>query len=48
MLQDILAGRETETRALQGAVVSRGESAGIPTPIHRTLMALVLGLERRR
>jgi 2-dehydropantoate 2-reductase len=48
MLQDVLAGRETEARALQGAVVARGERAGIATPIHRALMALVLGLERQR
>jgi len=46
MLQDILAGRETETRALQGAVVRRGEQRGVDTPIHRTLLALMLGLER--
>jgi 2-dehydropantoate 2-reductase len=48
MLQDVLAGRETETRALQGAVVRRGEKRGVDTPIHRTLLALMLGLERRR
>lgn len=48
MLQDVLAGRETETRALQGAVVTRGEHAQVPTPIHRTLLCLVLGLEHRR
>jgi 2-dehydropantoate 2-reductase len=47
MLQDVLAGRETETRALQGAVVRRGEERGIETPIHRTLLALMLGLEQR-
>jgi 2-dehydropantoate 2-reductase len=45
MLQDILASRETETRALQGAVVRRGEVRGVDTPIHRTLLALMLGLE---
>jgi 2-dehydropantoate 2-reductase len=44
MLQDVLAGRETETRALQGAVVRRGDERGIDTPIHRTLLALMLGL----
>lgn len=47
MLQDVLAGRETETRALQGAVVVRGERGGVATPIHRTLFALMLGLEPR-
>lgn len=46
MLQDVLAGRETETRALQGAVVRRGDERGIDTPIHRTLLALMLGSDR--
>ncbi|HEX7669294.1 MAG TPA: 2-dehydropantoate 2-reductase [Polyangiaceae bacterium] len=45
MLQDVLAGRATETRALQGAVTHRGSIHGISTPIHQTLMALMLGLE---
>jgi 2-dehydropantoate 2-reductase len=45
MLQDITAGRRTEANALQGAVVRRGERHGIPTPLHRTLLALVLGRE---
>lgn len=43
MLQDVLAGRTTETDALQGAVVERGERHGVPTPIHRTLNALLTG-----
>jgi 2-dehydropantoate 2-reductase len=45
MLQDIRSGRRTEAHALQGAVVRRGERHGIPTPLHRTLLALVLGRE---
>lgn len=44
MLQDVRAGRPTEASALQGAVVARGEKHGIPTPIHRTLLALVSGI----
>jgi 2-dehydropantoate 2-reductase len=50
MLQDVLAGRETETEQLQGAVVARGERLGIPTPALTTLHALLSGLapERRR
>jgi 2-dehydropantoate 2-reductase len=44
MLQDVEAGRETEARALQGAVVERGTLHGISTPVHRALLALVLGL----
>jgi 2-dehydropantoate 2-reductase len=46
MLQDVLAGRETEALALQGAVVRRGVAAGIDTPVHRTLLGLMLGLDR--
>jgi 2-dehydropantoate 2-reductase len=45
MLQDVLAGRTTECRALQGAVVRRGALRGVPTPVHNLLLALVLGLE---
>lgn len=45
MLQDVLAGRTTETRALQGAVTERGSVHGISTPIHSMLGALMLGLE---
>lgn len=43
MLQDVRNGRRTEAAALQGAVVRRGERHEIPTPIHRTLFALVVG-----
>lgn len=45
MLQDVLAGRPTEARALQGAVTEHGAIHGISTPIHSTLLALMLGLE---
>lgn len=48
MLQDILAGRATETDTLQGAVVLRGERHGLPTPIHRTLHALLVGSSHAR
>ncbi len=43
MLQDVVAGRATEADALQGAVAVRGERHGLPTPIHRTLHALLRG-----
>ena len=43
MLQDLLAGRETEVEALQGAVVARGQRHGIPTPIHAMLATLLRG-----
>jgi 2-dehydropantoate 2-reductase len=45
MLQDVLAGRPTEAGELQGAVASRGQEHAIPTPIHRTLFALLSGLD---
>jgi 2-dehydropantoate 2-reductase len=44
MLQDVESGRETEAKALQGAVIEHGALHGISTPIHRALLALVLGL----
>ncbi|HVU02633.1 MAG TPA: 2-dehydropantoate 2-reductase [Polyangiaceae bacterium] len=44
MLQDVMNGRPTEARALQGAVIARGRVHGISTPIFETLFALVVGL----
>jgi 2-dehydropantoate 2-reductase len=46
MLQDLRNGRPTEALAIQGAVVRRGERYGVPTPVHRTLLALVVGRGR--
>tara|TARA_B100001029_G_scaffold25047_1_gene17579 strand:+ start:1074 stop:2036 length:963 start_codon:yes stop_codon:yes gene_type:complete len=46
MLQDIMAGRETEIDSICGEVVKRGESLGIPTPRNQTLHALVKGIEK--
>jgi 2-dehydropantoate 2-reductase len=48
MLQDVRAGRQTEAHSLQGAVVTRGERHNIEVPIHRTLLALVVGLSPPR
>jgi 2-dehydropantoate 2-reductase len=45
MLHDVLAGRPTEARALQGAIAKHGVLHGISTPIHTTLLSLMLGLE---
>lgn len=45
MLQDVLRGRPTEARALQGAVITRARRHGIATPILDTLFALMLGIE---
>ena len=46
MLQDLMAGRATEIDSLCGAIVDRGESFGIPTPVNQSLYALVKGVER--
>jgi len=45
MLQDLMAGRKTEVEVLCGAVVSKGEDLGIPTPRNEMLLALVRGIE---
>jgi 2-dehydropantoate 2-reductase len=46
MLQDIMAGRETEIESICGEVIKRGEALGIPTPRNQTLQALVKGIEQ--
>jgi 2-dehydropantoate 2-reductase len=45
MLQDVLARRPTEIDALNGGIVRAGREAGVPTPLHATIAALVRGLE---
>jgi 2-dehydropantoate 2-reductase len=45
MLQDAQAGRPTEIDALNGGIVRAGAQAGVPTPLHRAIAALVGGLE---
>lgn len=47
MLQSIEKGSVTEIDYVNGAVVRLGESLGVPTPVNRTLLALVKGLESR-
>ena len=42
---DLLNRRPTEIDVINGAVVTRGERYGIPTPVNATLVALVEGLE---
>ena len=44
-LQDVLAGRPTEVDAINGAVVRRGEAAGVDTPTNRTLAELLRAWE---
>lgn len=48
MMQDVLAGRATEIDFMNGAIVRWGEQAGVPTPLNRTLWALIKGLEHSR
>ncbi|MFO1413548.1 MAG: 2-dehydropantoate 2-reductase [Burkholderiales bacterium] len=43
--QDVLQGKATEIDALNGYVAQRGEALGVPTPVNRTLHALVKLLE---
>jgi 2-dehydropantoate 2-reductase len=43
--QDLARGKRTEIDALNGYVARRGEELGVPTPINRTLSALVKLLE---
>ena len=45
MLQDVLAGRQTEVDFMCGAIVKAGEQHGIPTPLNRAMWALIKGLE---
>jgi 2-dehydropantoate 2-reductase len=46
MLQDVLARRRTEIDVLNGGVAAIGRAAGVPTPRHDAMVALVHGLER--
>jgi 2-dehydropantoate 2-reductase len=45
MLQDVLARRPTEIAVLNGGIVEAGAAAGVPTPLHAAITALVTGLE---
>lgn len=44
--QDLARGKKTEIEHLNGYVVRKGEALGVPTPVNRTLLALVQTLER--
>ena len=46
MLQDVLARRATEVDVLNGGVAAEGRRAGVPTPLHDCIVALVKGLEK--
>lgn len=45
MLQDVLARRQTEVDFMNGAIVREGEKLKIPTPLNKTMWALIKGLE---
>ena len=47
MLQDVLRESPTEVDAINGAVVGLGEQKGVPTPVNRTICALVKALPVR-
>jgi 2-dehydropantoate 2-reductase len=46
MLQDVVARRRTEVDVLNGGIAAQGRAAGVPTPRHDAMVALVHGLER--
>ena len=46
MLQDVLARRATEIDVLNGGIAAEGRRAGLPTPLHECMVALVKGLEK--
>jgi 2-dehydropantoate 2-reductase len=46
--QDLSRGRPSEIDHLNGVVVRKGEALGIPTPVNRTLLALVKALEAKQ
>ena len=45
MLQDVLARRRTEIDVLNGGIAAAGARAGVATPLHDAMVALVRGLE---
>jgi 2-dehydropantoate 2-reductase len=45
MLQDAEARRPTEIATLNGAIADEGRRAGVPTPRHDAILALIRGLE---
>jgi 2-dehydropantoate 2-reductase len=46
--QDLRRGKPSEIDHLNGFVAAQGERAGVPTPVNRTLQALVKALEASR
>ena len=48
MLQDVLAGRQTEIESINGAVATAGAAAGVPTPVTSVLCDLVRTIDAAR
>lgn len=48
MLQDVLAGRPTEVRQINGEIVRRAKQTGTPATLNQTLTALVEGFAARQ
>ena len=48
MYEDFKNGKPTEIEHLNGDLLRRGKKAGVPTPTHQVLYALVKGLEVKR
>jgi 2-dehydropantoate 2-reductase len=46
MLQDVEASRRTEIDVINGAVVREGEHQGVPTPMNRAMVSLIMGYEQ--
>ncbi len=47
MLEDMRRRRRTEVEAINGAIVREGRRRGIPAPLNRACMSLVITLEKR-
>ena len=47
MLQSLEKGGKTEIDFINGSVVRWGARCGVPTPVNRSLIACVKGIERR-
>ena len=48
MYDDLVAGRETEIRYLNGTIAEYGRSVGVPTPVNDALCALVREASEKR
>jgi len=48
ILQDLEKGAPTEIDFINGSVVRVGERVGVPTPVNRTLVAAIKGIELRQ